>query len=85
VTEQDHIERIKCLFVDSMSSSPEVLAAVNTAVRAFPHSAPLWFLHGKVTMAGAGKDDGEIAALSYERCLQLDPKSAAERGARPLL
>jgi hypothetical protein len=73
VTQAEFIAKIKLHLPHGHRASPEALALVTEAIRAFPDCAVLWLLHGWVTMAAAEWDVADGASRSFEMALKINP------------
>ncbi len=76
MTELEFIEKIMTYVRPECSASEEALAVVTAAVAAFPSSAFIWLMHGRVTMAAPHVDVVDGAVRSFEMAIQLDPTLA---------
>jgi hypothetical protein len=81
VTQTEFIAKIKLHLPHGRRASPEALALVTEAIRAFPDCAELWLLHGWVTMAAAEWDVADGASRSFEMALKINPAMAEARAA----
>ena len=73
MTEEEFVARIKPLVPEGRFASPETLRLVTRAIKAFPASAKIWFLHGRVVMAAAESEVAQIAGRSFEMALKINP------------
>jgi hypothetical protein len=72
--EENYISEIESRLPTSEKTPLDVISLVSRAVRDFPRSAHLWFLHGRA-IASAEDPFGcaqRIAMESFKRCVELD-------------
>jgi len=81
VTRAEFIARIRLHLPNGHRASPEALALVTEAIRAFPDCAELWLLHGWVTMAAAEWDVADGASRSFEMAIKINPAMTEARAA----
>jgi cytochrome c-type biogenesis protein CcmH/NrfG len=73
VTQAEFIAKINPHLMQEGCASEEALRLVTKAIRAFPGSAELWFLHGRVLMKAAEAEVWETAGRSFEMAIQINP------------
>ncbi len=79
MTQAEFIAKIKLHLPHGRCASPEALALVTEAIRAFPDCAEIWLLHGCVTMAAAEWDVVDGASRSFEMALKINPSMTEAR------
>ena len=81
MTQTEFVAQIRLHLPHGRRASPEALALVTEAIRAFPDCAELWLLHGWVTMAAAEWDVADGASRSFEMALKINPAMTEARAA----
>lgn len=81
VTQTEFITKIKLHMPQGCRASHEALALVTEAIRAFPHCAELWLLHGWVTMSASECDVSDGAIRSFEMAIKINPLMTEARAA----
>ena len=78
MTEQEYTDAIECYVREWTNMPDEARWLVDRAVLAFPASAMIWLLHGKVYSRSQDFDDfpETVSLKSFERAAELNPNLA---------
>ena len=78
MTEQEYIDAIECYVREWTNLPDEARWLVDRSVVAFPASAMIWLLHGKVYSRSQDFDDfpETVSLKSFQRSIELNPNLA---------
>ena len=76
MTEREYIDRLRTCLPNGRVAGDEVLQLVSEAIKAFPESATLWFMHGQILTCAVEHDVADTAVRSFEKCIQIRPDFA---------